>query len=174
MDDRELLRRLHDWFLEAAPEHYAGCGLYFDVNERLAAAPEPLRVGETVSAYDAGLLSDYGGGNVEWWQDYIRAELTRAHEYYMSALIEPSAGGGEAHFGPETPMGELREWSKTRAVKCGTQAENANLAESLKLGWAMCADTFACVIEKIDSMNPVNASPGLPTPDQPKPEVKDV
>lgn len=46
MDDRELLRRLHDWFLEAAPEHYAGCGLYFDVNESLAAAPEPLRVAE--------------------------------------------------------------------------------------------------------------------------------
>lgn len=35
-----------------------------------------------LTAYDAGLLSDYGGGNVEWWQDYIRAELERAHEFY--------------------------------------------------------------------------------------------
>ena len=79
----------HTW----GPRHYNCLLAKF---EALAAAPEPLRVAETVSAYDAGLLSDYGGGNVEWWQDYIRAELDRAHEYYMSALIEPSAGGGEA------------------------------------------------------------------------------
>ena len=32
----------------------------------------------------AGLLNDYGGGKIEWWQDYIRAELARAHEFYQS------------------------------------------------------------------------------------------
>ena len=32
--------------------------------------------------YDAGLLGDGGGGDVDWWQDYIRAELERAHEHY--------------------------------------------------------------------------------------------
>jgi hypothetical protein len=37
-------------------------------------------------AYDAGLLNDYGGGNVEWWQDYIRAELDRSHDYYASEI----------------------------------------------------------------------------------------
>ena len=36
--------------------------------------------------YDAGLLNDFGGGNVEWWQDYIRAELGRAHDFYQSQL----------------------------------------------------------------------------------------
>ena len=39
-----------------------------------------------LAAYDAGLLSDFGGGNVEWWQDYIRAELERAHEFYQSQI----------------------------------------------------------------------------------------
>jgi hypothetical protein len=35
-----------------------------------------------LDAYDAGLLGDFGGGNVDWWQDYIRAELGRAHDHY--------------------------------------------------------------------------------------------
>jgi len=39
-----------------------------------------------LEAYDAGLLNDYGGGNVEWWQDYIRAELARAHDFYASQI----------------------------------------------------------------------------------------
>lgn len=45
--------------------------------------------GEAVAldCYDAGLLSDFGGGNVEWWQDYIRAELGRAHDFYQSQAI---------------------------------------------------------------------------------------
>lgn len=34
--------------------------------------------------YDAGLLSSYGGGDVRWWQDYIRAELESAHEFYQA------------------------------------------------------------------------------------------
>lgn len=40
--------------------------------------------------YDAGLLNDFGGGDVGWWQDYIRAELERAHEFYAS-LYGPDA-----------------------------------------------------------------------------------
>lgn len=39
--------------------------------------------------YDAGLLNDFGGGNVEWWQDYIRAELGRAHDFYQSQIATP-------------------------------------------------------------------------------------
>lgn len=37
-----------------------------------------------LDAYDAGLLGDYGGGDVEWWHDYLRAELARAHDFYSS------------------------------------------------------------------------------------------
>ncbi len=46
---------------------------------------------EQLDSYDAGLLNDFGGGNVGWWQDYIRAELERAHEHYkvqVDALFE--------------------------------------------------------------------------------------
>ena len=50
----------------------------------LALRSNPQPGSEGVSSYDAGLLSDYGGGNVEWWQDYIRAELDRAHEFYAA------------------------------------------------------------------------------------------
>lgn len=39
-----------------------------------------------VDTYDVGLLSDYGGGNVEWWQDYIRSELARAHDFYAEQI----------------------------------------------------------------------------------------
>jgi len=36
--------------------------------------------------YDAGLLNDWGGGNVDWWQDYIRYEINRCNEYWRSII----------------------------------------------------------------------------------------
>lgn len=41
-----------------------------------------------IDRYDAGLLGDGGGGNVEWWQDYLRAELERAHEFYADQFAD--------------------------------------------------------------------------------------
>lgn len=41
-----------------------------------------------MKTYDAGLLNDFGGGNVEWWHDYIRSELARAHDFYSSMLAQ--------------------------------------------------------------------------------------
>jgi len=38
--------------------------------------------------YDSGLLSDWGGGNVAWWQDYIRAEVGRCNDYWRSRIEE--------------------------------------------------------------------------------------
>lgn len=43
-----------------------------------------------LDAYEAGYLNNHGGGNVDWWHDYIRSELDRAHDFYQSQL------GGEA------------------------------------------------------------------------------
>jgi hypothetical protein len=40
------------------------------------------KMSEETKNYDAGLLNDYGGGNIEWWQDYLRAEIGRANEYW--------------------------------------------------------------------------------------------
>lgn len=38
-----------------------------------------------LNEYDAGTLGS-AGGDVEWWQDYLRAELERAHSFYQSQL----------------------------------------------------------------------------------------
>lgn len=46
------------------------------------AVPESLEL----EPYSAGELNDYGGGNVDWWWDYIRAELSRAQEFYQSQV----------------------------------------------------------------------------------------
>lgn len=35
---------------------------------------------EEFDEYDSGLLNDFGGGHVEWWRDYIRAEVGKANE----------------------------------------------------------------------------------------------
>lgn len=32
--------------------------------------------------YDAGLLNDFGGGDVSWWHDYLRAEIDRSSEFH--------------------------------------------------------------------------------------------
>lgn len=56
---------------------------------------------DELESYDAGLFGDYGGGNVEWWHDYMRAELARAHDFYAdqfdraverAVLAQPSGG----------------------------------------------------------------------------------
>jgi hypothetical protein len=39
--------------------------------------------------YDAGLLNDWGGGNVAWWQDYIRAEIGRANDHWRALAADP-------------------------------------------------------------------------------------
>ena len=41
---------------------------------------------DELSDYDAGLLNNWGGGNVEWWQDYIRAEIGRANDFWRSQV----------------------------------------------------------------------------------------
>ncbi len=59
--------------------------------QALTAQPAPVQEPVALEEYDAGLLNDYGGGNVEWWQDYIRAELGRAYEHYQSQIAAPPA-----------------------------------------------------------------------------------
>jgi len=36
--------------------------------------------------YDPGLLNDFGGGNIEWWQDYIRSEIARCNAYWRTSI----------------------------------------------------------------------------------------
>lgn len=44
---------------------------------------QAVDLGLQLDRYDAGLLGEGGGGDVGWWQDYIRTELDRAHEFYQ-------------------------------------------------------------------------------------------
>ena len=64
--------------IETMPEEKAD-----DVDARFLQAAQAVPVVGEPDCYDAGLLSDFGGGNVAWWQDYIRAELARAHDFYV-------------------------------------------------------------------------------------------
>ena len=68
-----------------------------------ASPPAPEKLTARWSTFDAGLLNDYGGGDVEWWWGYVRSLLVTAHEHYakqfaaLSAAPEPEeAGRGEA------------------------------------------------------------------------------
>jgi NTP pyrophosphatase (non-canonical NTP hydrolase) len=82
-------------------------GLYMteDVEALLnAARSAPPGMVLDIPAYDAGLLGDGGGGDVEWWQDYIRAELERSHEHYLSHFADLAASPsvkGEDGWRPE-------------------------------------------------------------------------
>ena len=52
------------------------------------------------SDYDSGLLNDWGGGNVQWWQDYIRSEVGRCNDYWRSHikwLADACTANAEAH-----------------------------------------------------------------------------
>jgi hypothetical protein len=49
----------------------------------------------TLPAYDSGILNDFGGGYVEWWQDYLRAEIGRANDYWRAALAAVKGGSDD-------------------------------------------------------------------------------
>jgi hypothetical protein len=38
------------------------------------------------SDYDPGLLNTYGGGNEDWWLDYIRSLINDCNEYWRTLL----------------------------------------------------------------------------------------
>jgi hypothetical protein len=44
------------------------------------AARAALKLAE--SDYDSGLLNDWGGGDVYWWQNYIRSEVARCNDHW--------------------------------------------------------------------------------------------
>ena len=36
--------------------------------------------------YDIGLINDYGRGNVQWWQDYIRNVINSCNQYWRDMI----------------------------------------------------------------------------------------
>lgn len=55
----------------------------------------------SLGAYDAGLLNDFGGGNVGWWLDSLRQHLAQAHEFYQEQVNNswPATGAAPAGVG---------------------------------------------------------------------------
>lgn len=91
--------RVMDSYLAETKRKYQGQDAAYDPDtfkhkESMAKATEILTALERASpkpmeCYDAGLLSDFGGGNVEWWWDYIRSELASAHDFYADQATSP-------------------------------------------------------------------------------------
>lgn len=65
----------------------------------------------TMSDFDAGLLNDFGGGDVEWWHDYIRTLLGASEDYYNEQMDDCSS---QAWLGNATTA-ELLEELQSRA-----------------------------------------------------------
>ena len=39
-----------------------------------------------MNEYDAGILNDWGGGNVDWWHDYLRYEIANANVHWAEQV----------------------------------------------------------------------------------------
>ncbi|EED41180.1 hypothetical protein SSKA14_4204 [Stenotrophomonas sp. SKA14] len=67
------------------------------VMEEVLALTDSQAVGNVqalqLDRYDAGLLSDVGGGDTAWWLDYLRSELARAHDHYQHQ-VNPAKEAG--------------------------------------------------------------------------------
>ncbi|WP_164171492.1 hypothetical protein [Stenotrophomonas maltophilia] len=64
------------------------------IHSLYAAPAQAVGLGLQLDHYDTGLLGDGGGGDVGWWQDYIRTELDRAHEFYQDQADSQAVGNG--------------------------------------------------------------------------------
>lgn len=94
---REMLRELGDSVAEATEAHDIP---FLERTDQIAAALSSTagvalleRVGKLEGALEsiatinnANILNDYGGGDVAWWHDYIRAEVGRLEGIAQEAL----------------------------------------------------------------------------------------
>jgi len=71
--------------------------------------------------YDAGALNDWGGGDVGWWQDYIRSEIERANDHWREQtgpeplyLAPPAPAAVPEEATPEMEQAAERYWNERR------------------------------------------------------------
>ena len=86
--------------------------------------------------YDCGLINDYGGGDVQWWQDYIRAEIERCNDHWEAQLKEKDEeiqGLREGRENQELYSDEKEEQARLREIDCANlMAENNELRKALE------------------------------------------
>jgi len=129
-----------------------------------------------LSAYDAGLLNDFGGGDVSWWQDYLRAELEHAHDFYQ-VQIEAVAARCRSLVDALTPsadtkaayIGEIKF-----TVSTGFEEDGCEVWQDITVPWTTIKDIMAMVLAYTASDGALgrqdgpSGSPGmnnpLPTP----------
>jgi hypothetical protein len=86
MNAKDLLRRVLDcWDFNDDPYFDDVNGIIQEIRAYLSTTSDDAEELE-LEEYDAGLLGYFGGGDVEWWQDYIRDLLGRAHDHYQSQV----------------------------------------------------------------------------------------
>jgi hypothetical protein len=150
---RELLERcklLADDPMGLDFEEHAA--IYNELNDAIK-APQTEPVGEEVEldAYSCGLMNDWGGGNVEWWWDYIRHEIGAAHDHYQDQhqrLLE-EAKQGQRVLAHEVEQLKARiVWLECEA-KCGGKVvlperrgvtTRKTAADYYNGGWNACLD----------------------------------
>jgi len=77
--------------------------------------------------YDCGLMNDYGGGNVNWLHNYIRAEIGRCNDYWRS-IIESHASQQTVQADAICQCGfrkELKPTSNPKCLQCGKPIHTA-------------------------------------------------
>lgn len=105
-------------------------------------APPNVRV--DMDRYDAGLLSDFGGGNVAWWQDYLRAELERADEFYQEQHADLLAQAQPASARADQPAA---------AVSIVDDAEFENLIDkhNIAVGYCSVSSSYNAIVAYVDA-----------------------
>lgn len=79
-------------YCECVDAEEEGCILLDGAAPAIGQSAQAGDLGLQLDRYDAGLLGNGGGGDVNWWQDYIRAELDRAHEFYQDQAGSQAVG----------------------------------------------------------------------------------
>ena len=108
-----------------------------------------------LDAYDAGLLGGHGKGDVDWWQDYIRAELERAHEHYENQAAVAIA---DLEAQVQSLTGALAEEA---AMWASVDAERQALVGELGEALAECADDLEAEVRDRWFMGGTEVHPAL-------------
>ena len=72
--------------------------------------------------YDCGYLNDWGGGNVEWWWDYIRAEVDRANQHWQTSLEAAQAALAAMEARADAAEAEVARLKEALANLCAAYA----------------------------------------------------
>ena len=95
--DPKFLINVKNKIIEDEENHYIGLEEIEEVcvaldkiskDEDFVIKEDPLCSTQNIPDYDPGLLNGFGGGDVNWWFDYIRQIVADANEYWREQIEE--------------------------------------------------------------------------------------